>query len=176
MSFAEDESRLIQRMTEKRLKNGWSQNELAKQLKEVGLSWKQPTVDRVEKGERPLRFVEALAIAKFFGETIESMSAPEEFTRWQLMVRESAVAVLAERLVQYQWENYEMEKKVLETYGAPVAEDLPKSVVKWLDWIGGQSPTTQASEGLYRFNADLYEAATQESARIFTPSIHSISK
>ena len=120
MSFADEESRLIRRMTEKRLEKGWSQNEFARKLQEVGLNWKQPTVDRVEKGARPLRFTEALAIAKFFGETVESMSAPEEFTRWQLLVREAAVAILAERLVHYQWENERMEERVIDIYGRSV--------------------------------------------------------
>lgn len=176
MSFADEESRLIRRMTEKRLEKGWSQNEFARKLQEVGLNWKQPTVDRVEKGTRPLRFTEALAIAKFFGETVESMSAPEEFTRWQLLVREAAVAMLAERLVHYQWENERMEERVIEIYGRSVYEDLPKPVAKWVDWISHKSPTTQASLALYDHDFDLYEAAAQESGRIFVSSMHSVPK
>jgi transcriptional regulator with XRE-family HTH domain len=46
---------------------GWSQADIANQLTLRGLSFQQPTVLKVERGSRPLKFEEAVAIADILG-------------------------------------------------------------------------------------------------------------
>jgi Helix-turn-helix len=68
------ERNFIKRMIELRAAK-MSQTELARQLQERGLPFHQQTVQRVEKGERPLRLNEAYAIAEILG------TDPFEMTR-----------------------------------------------------------------------------------------------
>lgn len=51
----------------KREELGWSQQELAEALKDAGVSWHQTTVAKVERGERPLKMTEAVAVAYALG-------------------------------------------------------------------------------------------------------------
>jgi transcriptional regulator with XRE-family HTH domain len=60
------EDNFIKRMIELRTAK-MSQTELARQLNDRGLSFHQQTVQRIEKGERPLRLNEAHAIAEILG-------------------------------------------------------------------------------------------------------------
>ncbi|MEN4420637.1 helix-turn-helix domain-containing protein [Mycobacteroides chelonae] len=46
-----------------RIDAGLSQGELSDRLRQAGLNWSQGTVSRVETGDRPVRFVEALTLA-----------------------------------------------------------------------------------------------------------------
>lgn len=173
MGFLEDEQRFVQRMTEKRKARDWSQNEMAKQLAMAGLNWKQPTVARVEDGSRPLRFGEAMAIASFFGETIETMSAPETMTTWNVAVRLSAEALLAEQLAHRHLETDELQDELTKHDYDPPEDELPKAVQEWVEWLRTW-PTAQASIALHRHDRNLYEAAVEESRRITVESIHSI--
>jgi transcriptional regulator with XRE-family HTH domain len=53
---------------------GWSQADLAGRLTDHGLSFPQQTINRIEHGERPLKFEEALAIADLLGVTVASLA------------------------------------------------------------------------------------------------------
>lgn len=65
--------RRVERLRER---NGWSQTELARKMKERGFdAFHQTTISRVEKGERPVRLGEAVAFADIFGRPLESMLA-----------------------------------------------------------------------------------------------------
>ncbi|WP_433721096.1 helix-turn-helix domain-containing protein [Microbacterium laevaniformans] len=50
-----------------RLRQGMSQTELAKHMRERGHKWTQPTVVAIEKGERPLRMSEAVDASEALG-------------------------------------------------------------------------------------------------------------
>jgi transcriptional regulator with XRE-family HTH domain len=52
----------------------WSQADLAGRLTELGLSLPQQTINRIEHGERPLKFEEARAIADLLGVTVASLA------------------------------------------------------------------------------------------------------
>lgn len=58
--------RLIQAVVERRKSVGLSQTDVAKAMHDLGFRWHQPTVQRIEAGDRPLRFDEALALADLF--------------------------------------------------------------------------------------------------------------
>lgn len=182
MVFARNEQRFIERMAKKRIAQGWSQNEMARQLQTIGINWKQPTVARVEDGSRPLRFAEAMAIASFFGETIESMSAPETTTRWNVLVRLAAEAMLGEELAFRHFQTQEIELELLKIYNDPsgqrkeawnLRDGLPKAAVLWLDWLN-ECPTSQAAHSIHDLDTNLYEAATEEARRIAVRSIHEV--
>src|SRR4051794_13849870 len=62
------EDAFVQNMVRARTRLSWSQNELARRLRDgAGLSFHQQTVQRIEAGERPVRLSEALLIAKVLG-------------------------------------------------------------------------------------------------------------
>lgn len=175
MGFIEDEQRFVARMTSKRTAKGMSQNEFAKQLLIVGLKWQQPTVARVEDGSRPLRFYEAMAIASFFGETIESMSAPETMTRWNVQVRLAAEAMLGEQLWHRHIETNELQSEVARIYETFPEEDLPQTVRSWLEWIDvGPSNIGNAAGEIHDLDRNLYEAAVEETKRIKVTSMHEV--
>jgi len=44
-----------------------SQSAFAETIRSKGLGWHQPTVSRIEDGERPLRLAEALVLSESFG-------------------------------------------------------------------------------------------------------------
>src|ERR1700720_1898610 len=69
------EDNFIQRMIELRTAK-MSQTELARQLSGRGLPFHQQTVQRIEKGERPLRLNEALEIAEILGSDPADMARP----------------------------------------------------------------------------------------------------
>lgn len=190
MSFEDDERRFVARMIEKRNGKGWSQREMARQLQMVGLNWKQQTLARVEVDEnpRPLRLSEAAAIATFFGETIESMCAPEEMTAWNIAVRSAAEALLGQELRNRRWQTENLEgdfhdainsrlaegESVPEEYERPV-QGLPRQVRDYLDWLRN-APGSDAAMALQDEPRGIYEAAVEESHRIRVESIHAVSK
>ena len=55
---------------------GWTQTDLANQVKNFGLPFHQQTIQRIEKGERPVRLDEAYAIAQCLESDLASMTAP----------------------------------------------------------------------------------------------------
>ncbi len=69
------EDNFIERMKELRTAK-MSQTELARQLNRRGLPFHQQTVQRIEKGERPLRLNEAHAIAEILGSDPADMARP----------------------------------------------------------------------------------------------------
>lgn len=58
--------RLIAAMVGQRKVIGLSQTDVARAMADIGFRWYQPTVQRIEAGERPLRFDEGLALADIF--------------------------------------------------------------------------------------------------------------
>jgi transcriptional regulator with XRE-family HTH domain len=44
-----------------------SQSDFAAAIRSKGLGWHQPTVSRIEDGERPLRLAEAIVLSESFG-------------------------------------------------------------------------------------------------------------
>lgn len=58
--------RLIAAVVEQRKNVGLSQTDVAKAMHDIGFRWYQPTVAKVENGERPLRFDEGIALADIF--------------------------------------------------------------------------------------------------------------
>lgn len=175
-------------MVEKRTNEGWSQREFARQLQLVGLNWKQQTLARVEaeQNPRPLRLSEAAAIASFFGETIETMSAPEEMTAWNIAVRGAAEALMSQELVRRRMETVGLEGQFYESINARLLDgepdegsrprdELPKEVRRYLDWLRS-APTAQADIALQDAGTGIYEAAVEESHRIRVESVHAVPK
>ncbi|GGK64053.1 helix-turn-helix transcriptional regulator [Ornithinimicrobium pekingense] len=75
------ESNLRERLVQWRERRGWTQTDLARELRNrYGLPFHQQTVQRVESGVRPVRLNEAYAIAQLFelelGELTESHGTP----------------------------------------------------------------------------------------------------
>lgn len=66
------EAAFVERLRTLREANGWSQSELARRAQEAGLAFHQPTVQRIESGERPLRLSEALTLSTLFGIQLET--------------------------------------------------------------------------------------------------------
>lgn len=57
--------------------NGWSQTELARRMQDKGFDgFHQTTISRVEKGSRPVRIGEAIALADIFERSLEWMYTP----------------------------------------------------------------------------------------------------
>lgn len=75
-----DDKRFVRNMVAFREAHGMSQKELVEKLREQGwTSVYQNTISRIERGERPVRYGEALAIARVFGEPVEKFTlAPEQ--------------------------------------------------------------------------------------------------
>ena len=61
------EASLISKIIEVRKAQGLSQTDLAKRLADLGLPFYQPTVARIEAGERPIRLNEAIAFCEVLG-------------------------------------------------------------------------------------------------------------
>ncbi|MEV4752162.1 helix-turn-helix transcriptional regulator [Streptosporangium sp. NPDC049248] len=68
------EYNFIQQMKRLREARKMTQTDLARQLKAYGLPFHQPTVQRIETGERPVRLNEAHLIAKVLGVDVDSMA------------------------------------------------------------------------------------------------------
>jgi transcriptional regulator with XRE-family HTH domain len=62
---------------------GWSQAELAEEMKGAGFNWRQTTVAKAEAAERPLRLNEAMEVAATFGMTLTEFldSTDDEVTQ-----------------------------------------------------------------------------------------------
>lgn len=69
------EANFREHMKRLRESKGMSQSELARQLKQRGLSYHQQTVQRVEGGDRPIRLDEAFQIASVLGSRVDLMIA-----------------------------------------------------------------------------------------------------
>lgn len=78
-SSERDEAAFRESVIKLRKEKGWSQNRLAKELQDAGLTeYRQATVARLENGERTLKLGESRIIANIFGTTVEKMiSMPE---------------------------------------------------------------------------------------------------
>ena len=59
------------------LRGDLSQAKLAKAMHEAGFKWSQATVWSVESGERPVRLVEAIALASILHAPLEELAAVE---------------------------------------------------------------------------------------------------
>lgn len=72
-----------------RIRGGVSQAELAREMKDRGFKWSQATVWAVEKGERPLRLAEAVALMEILDlERVEELLAlPVTFIFFQALTR-----------------------------------------------------------------------------------------
>lgn len=60
----------LRRLRESR---GMSQTDVAKAMRLAGYAWHQPTVQRVESAERPVRALEAATLAKLYGQDVVSL-------------------------------------------------------------------------------------------------------
>lgn len=67
------EMTFVENMRMLRARRGLSQTEFAKRAQEQGLSFHQPTVQRIERGERPVKLTEAIVIANILGSDLQSM-------------------------------------------------------------------------------------------------------
>jgi transcriptional regulator with XRE-family HTH domain len=67
------EMTFVENMRMLRERRGMSQTEFAKRANEHGLAFHQPTVQRIENGQRPLKLTESLVIAGLLGSTLEQM-------------------------------------------------------------------------------------------------------
>ncbi|MBN0039476.1 helix-turn-helix transcriptional regulator [Cellulosimicrobium cellulans] len=68
------ETTFVENMKTLRQQRGMSQSEFARRASARGLSFHQPTVQRIESGQRPLRLTEAIHIAAILGTDLQSMS------------------------------------------------------------------------------------------------------
>jgi ribosome-binding protein aMBF1 (putative translation factor) len=57
-----------------RLDLGWSQTELAAEMALYGYTWQQQTVQKIEKGSRPLKLREALALMSILGISLKELT------------------------------------------------------------------------------------------------------
>jgi transcriptional regulator with XRE-family HTH domain len=71
--FEQHERILGRKVRQLRLERGWTQEQLAERLSEVGWPMHQTTVAKLEGGARPIRIAEADALAVAFGLPIEAM-------------------------------------------------------------------------------------------------------
>lgn len=71
------EERFVARMAQARRKAGISQNALARELSATGLPFHQPTVARIEAGERGVSLNEAAAIAAVLELSLQEMCRNE---------------------------------------------------------------------------------------------------
>ncbi|MCX4096534.1 helix-turn-helix domain-containing protein [Nocardia sp. alder85J] len=55
------------RIEARRIHREWSQEELSKRLREVGVNWSQVTLSKVEKGQRPVKLAETLPVSTVLG-------------------------------------------------------------------------------------------------------------
>lgn len=76
---------------------GWSQSELARRAAAEGLAFHQQTVQRIERGERPVRLNEAMVLVEIVGSDLEQMLEPvnEEMAASELI---EAARTVAERV------------------------------------------------------------------------------
>lgn len=76
-------ARQVRRLREKR---GWNQTQLVEAVQQAGVRYmNQSTLSRIENLTRPVRLVEAEAIAKVFGRSISSMTDPEGPAGWMVL-------------------------------------------------------------------------------------------
>lgn len=74
-----DEAIFRQAVKDLREKKGWSQNQLANELRNAGLEeYRQTTVARLEKGTRAIRLGESRVIAHTLGASVEEMLLPSD--------------------------------------------------------------------------------------------------
>ena len=62
---------LGKRVAELRQARGWSQDELARRMTDAGFHWRQTTVAKTEKADRPVRVNEAATLMQLFGVDID---------------------------------------------------------------------------------------------------------
>lgn len=79
MSEIDAENRIGRWVRWARLERGWSQRELAERLAPLGFKVDPSAITRLEKGRRPIRVDEAVAIANVFGVSMETMLSPVNF-------------------------------------------------------------------------------------------------
>jgi transcriptional regulator with XRE-family HTH domain len=72
------ERRFVERVKALRAERGWTQGQLAERMVAAGVDYaSQSTVSRLEQGGRPIRLVEAQALAVIFNSTIWQLTADE---------------------------------------------------------------------------------------------------
>lgn len=82
------EMTFVENMRMLRERRAMSQTEFAKHASERGLSFHQPTVQRIENGQRPLKLTEALVIADLLGSTLEQMMHDTSLPNAYAMLRD----------------------------------------------------------------------------------------
>lgn len=104
-----------------RLRAGLSQQSLADKMRERGWKWSQATVWAVEKGDRPLRFAEAVDLARVLGKSLGELVQDEAAAAFHEGLRQwfQAEKTLEDAIVKY-----ESARRVLAT----VVLDLPHGI------------------------------------------------
>lgn len=116
-----------------RLRGAMSQKDLAVAMRERGHKWAQATVWNVERGERPLRLVEATALADVLElQSVQSITAPEgEFeylvTEGKLRSAQHALALQAEEVLRLQ-------RQMVEELNAMYTKQFDAASVRDLQW------------------------------------------
>lgn len=117
------------------LRGDVSQAALAAQMKEKGFKWSQSTVWAVEKGDRPLRFTEAVAAAEVLNSSIDLLlldtGALDDFgaVKEGLKRAAEARAVVVDDIVRWVVQIVSLNaaaEKLKETEGDQLSEELAK--------------------------------------------------
>lgn len=73
-----DEGNLARRIAAERAQRGWSLAELSRRVEEVGHPIERGQLNRLERGERPFRVAQLIALAKAFRLRVEDLLTPVE--------------------------------------------------------------------------------------------------
>lgn len=106
------EANFARAMREQREQRRLSQYGLARDLSSVGLSMHQQQIDRIENAQRPVKLNEAIAIARYFGVTLDAMAtlAPDADATLEDQTR--ALAAAARGLARHRDESRERREAV----------------------------------------------------------------
>lgn len=133
---AYEEANFVQNLIRLREQRGWTQSDLARWMAKIGWSaFRQTTVSRIEKGERPIRLGEAHGITGLLETTMEQMVAPPIQAQ---LVRDLTSAQRDLAIAKYALEEtarkYEAAAKQVEIVGG-----VAKASVEYLDGSGSDS-------------------------------------
>ena len=152
-----------EQMRRRRLGLGDSQSAFAKRVAAQGLPFHQPTVQRIESGERPVRLDEAHVIAEVFGVTLDTMTQSADDERVDASIAKGRL----DRFVRGLWES--IEPAWIDTDDL---SDFVEHLEAAMYGAGGlDSPTTQWLAAWAAHGMAVIEAGRelQRTSRIFLP-------
>jgi transcriptional regulator with XRE-family HTH domain len=85
--------RLGQLVRQRREFKGWTQEQIARAMSEAGFGWVQNTAFRVERGQRDVRFGEAVALAAMLNIDLMQAAGPHTFDLRQAEARSVELAM-----------------------------------------------------------------------------------